>query len=62
MALRRVWNAERFSWNLTRLLHRFPDDDPFDQRTREGELAYLSTSEIAMAAIAEQYAGLPFES
>lgn len=61
MALRRVWNAERLSWNLTCLLHKFPDDDPFDQRTREDELAYLAKSEIAMAALAEQYAGLPFE-
>lgn len=61
MALRRVWNAERLSWHLTCLLHKFPDDDPFDQRTREDELSYLSKSEIAMAALAEQYAGLPFE-
>lgn len=61
MALRRIWNAERLSWHLTCLLHKFPDDDPFDQRTREDELAYLSKSEIAMAALAEQYAGLPFE-
>ena len=62
MALRRIWNAERFSWHLTCLLHKFPDDDPFDQRTREDELAYLAKSERAMAALAEQYAGLPFES
>jgi p-hydroxybenzoate 3-monooxygenase len=61
MALRRVWSAERFSWYLTRLLHRFPNDDPFDQRTREDELAYLARSENAMAALAEQYVGLPYE-
>lgn len=61
MALRRVWNAERLSWNLTCLLHKFPNDDPFDQRTREDELAYLAKSEHAMAALAEQYVGLPYE-
>lgn len=61
MALRRVWNAERLSWNLTCLLHKFPNDDPFDQRTRETELAYLAKSENAMAALAEQYVGLPYE-
>ncbi|MGB0629078.1 MAG: 4-hydroxybenzoate 3-monooxygenase [Alphaproteobacteria bacterium] len=61
MALRRIWNAERLSWHLTCLLHKFPDDDPFDQRTREDELMYLSKSEKAMAALSEQYAGLPFE-
>lgn len=61
MALRRVWNAERFSWHLTRLLHRFPDDNPFDQRTRENELMYLTRSETALATLAEQYIGLPYE-
>jgi len=61
MALRRVWSAERLSWNLTCLLHKFPDDDPFDQRTREDELAYLAKSDNAMAALAEQYVGLPYE-
>ena len=61
MALRRIWNAERLSWHLTCLLHKFPGDDPFDQRTREDELSYLSKSEKAMASLSEQYAGLPFE-
>jgi p-hydroxybenzoate 3-monooxygenase len=32
MALRRVWTAERLSWWLTSLLHRFPDETPFDER------------------------------
>jgi p-hydroxybenzoate 3-monooxygenase len=61
MALRRVWNAERFSWWLTNLLHRFPDDSPFDERARENQLDYLASSESAQASLAEQYAGLPFE-
>ena len=60
-ALRRVWNAERFSWHMTRLLHRFPDDDPFDRRACEDELDHLTRSERALGAFAEQYAGLPFE-
>ncbi len=60
-ALRRVWGAERFSWYLTRLLHLFPDDNPFDQRNREEELDYVARSEAAMAALAEQYVGLPYE-
>lgn len=61
MALRRVWGAVRFSWWLTTLLHRFPDQDAFDQRTQEQELSYLSTSISAQAAMAEQYVGLPYE-
>lgn len=62
MALRRIWHAERLSWYLTQLLHRFPGDNPFDQRMREAELEYISVSEHALGALAEQYAGLPFES
>lgn len=61
MALRRVWSAERLSWYLTNLLHRFPDQDEFDLRTQEDELRYLSRSEAFMTAICEQYIGLPFE-
>ena len=60
-ALRRVWNAERLSWWLTNLLHRFPDDTPFEERTRENQLDYLGSSEHAAASLAEQYAGMPFE-
>ncbi len=61
IALRRVWNAVRFSWWLTGLLHRFPDMTDFDQRVQESELDYLSTSLHAQASVAEQYAGMPFE-
>jgi len=61
MALRRVWGSVRFSWWLTSLLHRFPDQTAFDQRTQEQELAYLTSSPSAQAALAEQYVGLPYE-
>jgi p-hydroxybenzoate 3-monooxygenase len=58
-ALRRVWGAERLSWWLTNLLHRFPADTPFDARMKENELDHLAASERAQAALAEQYVGLP---
>lgn len=61
MALRRVWSSVRISWYLTNLLHRFPGASDFDQRAQEYELAYLNSSHHAQAALAEQYAGLPFE-
>lgn len=61
MALRRVWGAVRFSWWLTSLLHRFPDQTSFDQRTQEQELAYLASSVNAQKMLAEQYVGIPFE-
>jgi p-hydroxybenzoate 3-monooxygenase len=58
-ALHRVWNAVRFSWWLTTLLHRFPDMGDFGQRLQESELDYLASSDVFQAAVAEQYAGLP---
>ncbi len=61
MALRRAWGAARFSWWLTLLLHRFPDQGGFDRRAQEVELAYIASSEHAQASMCEQYAGLPFE-
>jgi p-hydroxybenzoate 3-monooxygenase len=58
-ALARVWKSERFSWYLTKLMHRFPDDAPFDRRMQSAELDYIATSEAMRTAIAENYAGLP---
>ena len=58
-ALKRVWGAVRFSWWLTGLLHRFPDQTPFDRRAQEQELSYLASSAAAQSALAEQYVGLP---
>ncbi len=59
--LRRVWKAERFSWWMTRLLHRFPDTNPFDQKALEAELDYVVHSEAGRTTLAENYVGLPFE-
>ena len=61
MALRRVWSSVRTSWVLSNLLHRFPDASDFDQRAQEVELDHLKSSPRAQAALAEQYAGMPFE-
>jgi p-hydroxybenzoate 3-monooxygenase len=61
MALRRVWAAERFSWQLTKLMHVFPDDDDFETRIKLSEFDHLHRSKHAAAVVAEQYAGLPFE-
>jgi p-hydroxybenzoate 3-monooxygenase len=62
MALRRVWAAVRFSWWMTALLHRFPDQTDIDQRLQEAELAYIQHSDRAQAAVSEQHNGMPFES
>ena len=59
-ALARVWKAERFSWSMTRLLHRFPDQSPFELRMQQAELEYLESSVAAQASLAENYIGLPY--
>ena len=57
-ALYRVWKTERFSWWMTNLTHRF-NDDPFEQRMKEAELAYVTTSDAGRQMVAENYVGLP---
>ena len=58
-ALARVWKAERFSWSLTKLMHRFPEDGPFERAMQVAELDYIATSKAAQMSIAENYVGLP---
>jgi p-hydroxybenzoate 3-monooxygenase len=59
-ALARIWKAERFSWWMTTVLHRFPENTGFDRRLQHAELDYLVTSEAAAVAMAENYVGLPY--
>lgn len=59
-ALARVWKAERFSWWMTKLLHRFPENSAFDERIQQAEFDYLISSESAQKALAENYVGLPY--
>jgi p-hydroxybenzoate 3-monooxygenase len=58
-ALARIWKAERFSWYLTKLMHRFPGDGPFEHRMQMAELDYVASSRAMQTAIAENYVGLP---
>jgi p-hydroxybenzoate 3-monooxygenase len=56
--LRRVWRAEHFSWWMTSMLHRPPDDDPFGRQLRLSQLRYVTSSEAAATSLAENYVGL----
>jgi len=58
-ALARVWKCERFSWYLTKLMHRFPEDGPFEREMQIAELDYIASSTAMRTAIAENYVGLP---
>ena len=57
--LARVWKAQRFSWWMTTLTHRFPEASAFERRAQAAELAYLAGSRAAQTALAENYVGLP---
>ena len=57
-AVARVWKAERFSWYLTSLTHRFPDMAPIDLKLQRAELDYIRGSDAARRVIAENYVGL----
>ncbi|MBO9678329.1 MAG: 4-hydroxybenzoate 3-monooxygenase [Acidovorax sp.] len=59
--LRRVWKAERFSWWMTSLMHRFPDAGAFDAKVQEAELDYIVHSRAGAMTLAENYVGLPLE-
>ncbi|CAN5198936.1 4-hydroxybenzoate 3-monooxygenase [soil metagenome] len=59
-ALGRVWKAERFSWWMTSMLHRFPDTDTFSARIQIAELNYLIESDAAKTTLSENYVGLPY--
>ena len=59
-ALARVWKAERFSWWMTSMMHRFPGTDEFSSRIQRAELAYLIESDAAKTSLSENYVGLPY--
>lgn len=59
--LQRVWKAERFSWWMTHLLHRFETESEFDHKIKQAELSYVLGSIAGRTTLAENYVGLPYE-
>jgi len=60
-ALRRIWKAQRFSWWMTSMLHRFDDADGFEHKVQVAELDYLCRSRAGAMTLAENYVGLPLD-
>jgi p-hydroxybenzoate 3-monooxygenase len=56
--LRRVWRVQHFSWWMTWMLHRFPEDDGFMRGLRRSQLDYVCSSRAAATTLAENYVGL----
>ncbi|MFE9647010.1 4-hydroxybenzoate 3-monooxygenase [Streptomyces sp. NPDC006365] len=59
--LRRVWQAERFSYAMTTLLHRTPDATPFEDRIQLARLDRITVARSAEQDLAECYTGFPLE-
>ena len=59
-ALARIWKAERFSWWMTNLLHRFPDQNAFDRKIQDADIAFLRDNKDAQSVMAQNYIGLPY--
>ncbi|MCX4990431.1 MULTISPECIES: 4-hydroxybenzoate 3-monooxygenase [unclassified Streptomyces] len=57
--LRRVWQAERFSYDMTTLLHRDPAAPPFEDRVQLARLERIASSRAAATDLAEGYTGFP---
>ena len=57
--LERIWKIERFSWQMTALLHRFESHSAFDRRIQRAELDYAVNTVNGRAALIENYVGLP---
>lgn len=59
-ALSRVWQAMRFSWSVTTMMHHFPDHSAYDRQMQRVELMQLNTNPTAQKLFAQNYTGLPF--
>ncbi|MGA5808025.1 4-hydroxybenzoate 3-monooxygenase [Streptomyces cellulosae] len=59
--LRRVWQAERFSHDMTALLHRAPGATAFEDRLQLAPLDRIATTRSAAADLAEGYTGFPLD-
>ncbi|MFF1488967.1 4-hydroxybenzoate 3-monooxygenase [Streptomyces sp. NPDC058319] len=57
--LRRVWQAECFSYDMTAMLHRSPEADGFEERLHLARLDRIATCRSAGADLAEAYTGFP---
>jgi p-hydroxybenzoate 3-monooxygenase len=59
--LKRIRKAQRFSWWMTSLLHRFENEPAFDYKRQQAELQYVASSRAAATSLAENYVGLPLQ-
>lgn len=59
-ALARIWQAMRFSWSVTTMMHHFPEHSAYDREMQRVELMQLASNPTAQRLFAENYVGLPY--
>ncbi len=59
--LDRIWKGERFSWYMTTMLHKNPQETSFEQKIHLADMKYVVSSRAASQALAENYVGLPID-
>ncbi|KUO17414.1 4-hydroxybenzoate 3-monooxygenase [Streptomyces dysideae] len=59
VCLQRVWQATRFSYDMTKMLHAQPNGDAFEHRMQLSRLRRITASRHAAAELAANYTGLP---
>ena len=57
--LPRVWRTQHFSWWMSSMLHRLPDDTGFGHKRQVAELDMVTRSVAGRTLIAENYVGTP---
>lgn len=61
ICLKRIWKAQKFSYQMTTMLHRNFNQSAFDYKIQLAELDYITTSKAGQTNIANNYVGLPID-
>ncbi|NBM15476.1 4-hydroxybenzoate 3-monooxygenase [Streptomyces sp. GC420] len=61
LCLKRVWQATRFSYDMTTMLHAQPDESAFEHHVQLARLHRIADSPSAAAELALNYVGLPLD-
>jgi len=59
-AMENFWKGEHFSFNVTNLLHRYPNGGQMEFKQQRAALKHLVSSKYAAAAFAENYVGIAY--
>ena len=56
--LKRIWQAQRFSYAMTTMFHRSDLSDPYEHKLQLAQLELVTSSISAATSLAENYVGM----